>query len=64
MDCQHPGKTIRVVKDSETLIDYNNAVPNEQWMVSAGLSLYEEIIDFRNERQLWVLSIAHKVWST
>ncbi len=58
---RHPEKTIRVVKDTEMLIDYNYAIPYETWMDSAQLSLYEEIINFRNERQLLVLSIGDKV---
>ncbi len=53
---RYPVTTIRVNKETDTLLDYSYAVAYEPWMASAKLSLYEEVIDFRNRRQLIVLA--------
>ena len=58
---KRPATTIRVKDGTDTVIRYNYSASYEMWMDSARLSVYEEIINFRNERQLVVLSTGGNV---
>lgn len=51
-----PATSIRVSRETDTLIHCNHALPYEMWMDTARLVFYVETFGFRNERTLLALT--------
>lgn len=56
-----PNKTISATKGDYTLLTYNFSMPYQKWMDTARMVIYQELIDYRDNRSLFSYALDNRI---